>query len=109
MENNVFINIRNQSYYSSRTCFNKSEHVETNYTLQYKHKGAHTPRAVLREAGRLAGRLGLVNTVILCSPHTKSNNPACSCSQCMDSKCITVFTKPCLSASRKTALSVWAP
>ena len=38
-----FINIRNQPYHSSRTCFNiinKSEHVETNYTLQYKHNSS---------------------------------------------------------------------
>ena len=33
-------NVSEKPCHSSRTCFNKSEHVETNYTLQYKHNSS---------------------------------------------------------------------
>ena len=53
---------------------------------------------------------------LLREPHTKSRNLACSssCSQCVDSNVLPCLPYPacllaCLPASRKTALSVWAP
>ena len=45
-----------------------------------KSVGAHSLREVLREAGRLAGRQGLVNRIIHWSPHTENRCPACSSS-----------------------------
>ena len=64
--------------------------------LAHLPEGAHTLRAVLREAGRLAGRQALVNTVIYWSPHIESRNPACSsfCSQCVDSNILPCLPKP---------------
>ena len=82
-------------------------------------KGAHTLKAVLREAGMLAGRQGLVNTVIHWSPHTDSRSwsrqeeqepaPALSVWNPMYYRVYQTLpaSQPASFSSRKNGLSVW--